>query len=299
MKKSDYDPTDILHVKSGETLLSKMQSQGLNSLIQDEAELTAFLETHGLSLLDLKRPLTADRFFYVKHPKAYSDKQHRLSRPYNTRSLNLMLYKTRSFSPNLDMILKQGPQHILELGMGQGRMLLELAALCKTSKLMGVHKGEEEVDLEATAQFFNLDYSDRCEAVIFDLESGNLPSGQVRSFDLILSQATTRYLRDKIFFLENIYKALAPDGWAFIDIHMLHILDAQGNEIALKEYFSRSPWVEVMTFDPSASILRLHKRPSVDLQFGLTWLPSQSYERTWSQELQNNDTVGWKSTYQL
>ncbi len=304
MKKLHYDPTEALQVKSGETPLNVLLSAGFKALLIDEEELSIFLDVHNLAFTDLKRPVSADSFLLLKHPQAYQLKQHPLARPYNTRSISLLNYrttrlKTSSATKLHEMTARLGVKNILELGMGQGRMALEFSAMSREFHVWGVHKGDEPVDLAATASFFGITPQGQLQTEVYDLNDGELNCAGEESFELILSQGTTRYIKHKATLLESIYRRLQEGGCAYVDINLWRVRDEKNKEVKLADFFSDDKWRGVFDFDAVSSMLLIHKKNEGELKLGLTFLPEESHETVWSNSQNNVETVGWLSTYRL
>lgn len=213
-----FDPTDILRVPASKTVLHVLVENGYRDFLNTPAELEPFLEFHQLTQNDLIAKSSGERILQVQHPLSY-EKSHahrELLVTHRTRSLSLFLHQAKNLNMNDILAGLRKDANILEIGSGNGRLILELRERFPEAFLTGVTKfsGEENYNgKESSAiisQLFHLPApDDRMEFVFRDLDQETLP-GADNFYDLIISQRSIRYIRRKKELLEEIYRKLTP-----------------------------------------------------------------------------------------
>ncbi len=285
-----FDPTDVLKIPVSKTIIHVLTEQGYRTFLNQPEELKLFLDFNKLSEEDLLKKFPQELILQVQHPFSY-EKNHEhkeLLVPHRTRSLSLLLHQAKKFK------IEDRFSKILEIGSGNGRLLLELRKLLPDASLTGVSKTSEEEGYkgrESTAiiaTLFQLPLPDANMDFQFkDLDRESLP-GPDNSYDLIISQRSIRYIRRKKELIEEIYRKLAPDGVALIDLQLMTILDQDGKTISLSQIFPG--------FDPSSGFILLRKEEN-ELDLKISPIEEKFHHEDWNVSHPNPSTVGWQSVY--
>jgi SAM-dependent methyltransferase len=175
-----------------------------------------------------------------------------LSNPYTSRPLANM---DRLFAPFVvaDLIAasERPPEdvRVLELGIGVGRVLMELRARFPEIELHGIARapwegGDPQARLRETAVHFGLltaEQAARTRAPVLhfhDVDDGDLSFLPSDHFDLIVSQVSFGYIERKDRLIEELWRVLRPGGLALVDVDNL-LLMKSGNALPLREFFGR------------------------------------------------------------
>jgi SAM-dependent methyltransferase len=149
-----------------------------------------------------------------------------------------------------------GHCRVLEIGCGEGRVLMELRSRFPDAELHGVNqrpwpamRGSES--LPAVAAFFEVPPPQAADvplpAIHFcDAAAMPLPDDH---FDLIFSQATFHFIRNKHRALEEIFRVLKPGGEAHVQMDSTAIgtdscfprfvIEAAGRRVATTDFLTR------------------------------------------------------------
>lgn len=129
---------------------------------------------------------------------------------------------------------------VLELGFGEGRALLELAARFPEAKFYGVDRSrfgpDGAGDLRWTAQQYGIDPPEPLPELFFyrfgvaperaqEIGYGRRLHFETRSLDLIYSAVVIRFVHDKVSVLEEACRTLKVGGTALLQIDDTQALD--------------------------------------------------------------------------
>lgn len=132
-----------------------------------------------------------------------------------------------------------GDIRVLEIGCGEGRLLMELRQQYSNVKLFGVNKSPWAAmtgadSLKAVAKHFNIfdeaELSRICLPTVVFADAAKLPFDS-EYFDLIVSQACLHWVEDKVGAIQEIIRTLRPGGVA--RIHLDSIPKGSSDDCAL------------------------------------------------------------------
>lgn len=207
-----------------------------------------------------------------------------------------MNYQARTLRPSLSetfQTLEGTESRILEIGCGNGRLLLEVARILPQAYVFGVglSESEREGTLDQVAELYGLSPSPKIELLFLDLNESLLPFAD-NFFDLVVSQCSLRYIREKLALIETIYRKLAHEGKAYLHLQLFSISGGT------RDYFSQERFAGILTYDEKTQCLFLLKDRDRRLEFGLELNPSASRYCAWDPGSENYETVGWMSAYE-
>ena len=120
---------------------------------------------------------------------------------------------------------KKNKIRILEIGFGEGRLLLELKEIFPSCniKLYGLNKHKEccmhsQTDLLENAKKFKISITRDNLPRLFFYDAGNGLKFKNNFFDLIISQTTFIYIEDKAKLIEEVYRVLKKNGRAYLQL---------------------------------------------------------------------------------
>jgi trans-aconitate 2-methyltransferase len=96
----------------------------------------------------------------------------------------------------------KGDEHILDLGSGDGVLTTFLADLVPKGYVLGIDSSQGMIDTAKQQQKQNLQFK------LIDINEINFAP----EFDLIFSNATLHWIKNHSSLLNNVYRALKPDG---------------------------------------------------------------------------------------
>ena len=118
-----------------------------------------------------------------------------------------------------------GEVRVLEIGFGEGKVLLDLKALFpdKRVKLFGLNKKKEgnmhgKNDFIKNSKLFGLKIDNNNLPVPYFYDAGERLKFKDNYFDLVISQVSFHYFGNKAKLLEEIWRVLKIDGRAFLHI---------------------------------------------------------------------------------
>lgn len=175
--------------------------------------------------------------------------------PFRSRPLASM---DRLYAPHrvVDLVADAQRRHaevrVLEFGMGEGRVLLELRRRFPTIELHGINKTPWRRDGEAanaawlreSAVFFGLFDAEQAAAMrlpvlhFHDVNDGDLGFLPSDYFDVVITQVSFGYIDRKDRLLEEFWRILRPGGVALTDLDNL-LLMGSGNALDLETFFAR------------------------------------------------------------
>ncbi len=121
---------------------------------------------------------------------------------------------------------KGEPPRVLEIGCGEGRVLMDLRKLFPTIELHGINRKpwaamKGSSSLERTATYYNIFTSSGLKEVslpkiyFYDAQELKFPDNY---FDLIISQVSIQYVARKDLLLEEVWRTLKVGGKALLNI---------------------------------------------------------------------------------
>ncbi|MEM1366885.1 MAG: class I SAM-dependent methyltransferase [Cyanobacteria bacterium P01_H01_bin.15] len=192
------------------------------------------------------------------------------------------------FSPfNIVEILKniQSPQHeirLLELGIGQGRVLMQLRKLFSEMELHGISQKKWQLlnnpdYIKQTAVYWNIFTESEVNQIKLpvlhfrDINHGNLAFLPSNYFDLIISQVSFGYIHQKARLIEEFWRVLKPNGIALHDLDNFIIMNS-GNSLALKHFFEKihQEGFQVKAYNMTLPFLHIQKNTEEPLSLKLT-----------------------------
>lgn len=302
-----FEPTDVVHVKKGETIERALRDSPFSFLLQHEDILKVVLFFNGIFKNNLLSHLEKDLFLVLNHPKMYEEEfhGHPCFHAYRNRSFNFLESKIviagkKSILDGLKQATKNNCR-ILEIGCGTGRALLEVQNQFPTSEVVGICLQGEKENLEVVRSFFELPSVAAAEPVIHetDLNSHSLLNIIDGEFDFIFSHATLRYVREKVDLFGTIYQALKVGGVAALELRLIKIIDQHGNNISLHAFFNQKKWKGIFYYNIEESILFIYKNLNQKIEFGLQLIEEQTKHQSAHFDPLKNNKVGWLSVYRL
>jgi SAM-dependent methyltransferase len=115
---------------------------------------------------------------------------------------------------------------VLEIGCGEGRVLLELSRMYRGLELHGINKEpwmamHAQESLLETARFHSIMSPDELASTplptIHFCDAEKLPFESAH-FDLVISQVSFHYIADKFLALREVWRTLKPDGTALLHV---------------------------------------------------------------------------------
>jgi SAM-dependent methyltransferase len=302
-REGETDPTEIIPLNSNDSLESSLTTRNY-SLYGSEGVASAFYDKYGIDPSQ-KGAFPDGSYIQLSHPKCFLTKNQKsfFCVGHRTRSLGFLNYLIRDTGLRLEDFIQKNLNEdssisVLELGIGQGRALLELKNIFPFVNFTGVNKTQGEFgvtnrdSLRETNLFFeiNLNWEDHFFQQInldfFDLSPGRLSHYDNESFNLIYSFAMFRYIENAHLLLEDIWRKLKVGGTAVVEISSLVFLDEFDNVINGVKVF-RS--VDGFKFFPAINVLIITKedlRP-IDLKLTPVRLSSEDSKDPGSWEWKN------------
>lgn len=181
--------------------------------------------------------------------------QMRRGNPYTSRPLAKM---NRMFRPHDVVALieaaiaanggDQARVRVLEFGMGEGRLLMELRQRFPRVDLHGINKcrwttGDNQAWLLQTGVHFGLFDPAGAAAMkpivphFRDVDEGDLAFLEDGFFDVVISQVSIGYVNRKDRLIESFWRVLKPGGVALLDLDNL-LLMRSGNSLPLDAFFA-------------------------------------------------------------
>lgn len=149
--------------------------------------------------------------------------------PFFSRSLSVFDKKLESESliNHLRVTYPKNPRlRVLEIGCGEGRMMLDLLKLFPNLEIHGINKDPWEVmtgreSLIQTALHYQIFKEDEINKIklpfVFFYDAKELDYDS-NHFDVCMSQVTLPYIKRKDLVLQEIWRTLKPGGKAFIQL---------------------------------------------------------------------------------
>lgn len=153
-----------------------------------------------------------------------------------SRSRNLKSFNEK-FSSNIventiqEMIAKnKGKVRVLEIGCGEGRVLMELRKMFPDTELYGINKSPWKAmkgskSLMHTGTYYKIFSKSEIKKIrlpkIQFYDAKKLKS-KSNYFDLVISQVAIQYVDRKDTLLEEVWRVLKPGGKAFLNIDSRH-----------------------------------------------------------------------------
>lgn len=172
----------------------------------------------------------------------------RIGNPYTSRPLENM---NRLFRPFVveeiiaEKISAAGSVRVLEFGMGEARVLMQLRKRFPTAELHGINEtpfapeGNDDW-VRASSVYHGIFTQAEVKSVALpilhfaDVDDGRLPFLADDTFDVIISQVSVGYIDRKDVLIEEFWRVLKPGGVALFDVDNFVVLRA-GNVIALED----------------------------------------------------------------
>lgn len=172
----------------------------------------------------------------------------RIGNPYTSRPLESM---NRLFRPFVveDIIAEKlasaGSVRVLEFGMGEARVLMQLRKRFPSAELHGINKepftaDDDENWVRASSVYHGIFTQKEAMTVelptlhFADVDDGRLPFLADSTFDLIISQVSVGYIERKDVLIEEFWRVLKPGGVALFDVDNFVLMRA-GNAMSLEE----------------------------------------------------------------
>lgn len=154
-----------------------------------------------------------------------------LKRGHFSRTRDLAVFN-KKFSPNIleKTIASRFKVHqkisVLEIGCGEGRVLMQLRKIFPDIELHGINKKpwgamRGTSSLKATGTYHRIFTPSEIKTIklpIIHFANANRLDFKDNCFDLIYSQVAIQYVDRKDQLLEEVWRALKPGGKAFLDI---------------------------------------------------------------------------------
>ncbi len=102
----------------------------------------------------------------------------------------------------VDELGLNGSERILDLGCGDGEITLQIAKHVPNGEVIGIDASKGMIDAALEKEKGNLKF------ILMDINRLNY----VNEFDIIFSNATLHWIKDHRMLLNNVYKALRPNG---------------------------------------------------------------------------------------
>jgi len=124
-----------------------------------------------------------------------------------------------------DLLNKKNKVRVLEIGFGEGRLLLELKKIfsSRNIELYGLNKQKEgrmysRADLMKNAKKFKISVARNNLPKLFFYDADSGLKFKNNFFDLVISQTTFIYIKNKARLIEEIYRVLKKNGHAYLQI---------------------------------------------------------------------------------
>jgi SAM-dependent methyltransferase len=195
-----------------------------------------------------------DQFYYIPYYKCFKDGKVLTDYPCKKgwiRPLeNFMLRFEKELTDHLSSLKAKKNVSVLEVGIGTGRVVSQLKMMLPQARVVGINKGPRNFlssskDFVAVGNFFEIGSSEQrnslqdIELIFKDLTDGSLSMMKSNSQDLILSQSTIRYVKDKKKMIEEFFRVLRPGGIAIFNLYNIKVLTRLfGKYKALEDYFT-------------------------------------------------------------
>lgn len=152
-------------------------------------------------------------------------------RGYFSRSRSLNDFN-KKFSPNIvqklikKALTKEKTVRVLEIGCGEGRVLMDLRRRFPTIELHGINKNpwaamKGSISLKKTAAYYNIFSKTELKSIslpkihFYDAKVLKFPDNY---FDLVISQVSIQYVQRKDLLLEEVWRTLKLGGKALLNI---------------------------------------------------------------------------------
>ncbi len=300
-----FEPTEVLIIDQGKLILEELRKSQFAFLLKNKILLNVVLFFNGISVKNIGLPTRKTVILTLNHPKMYLQdyRKHPCFEAYRNRSFALFEAKIKiSKKKNILAILRSQPKktyHILEIGCGTGRAVLEIQSDFPNSEVNGICMPGDKEDLKKVRSFFGLGRAQAHRPIIIELDlNKKIPFVEmINYFDFIFSQATVRYIRDKISLIMNLRRLLRYGGMAVIEIHQLQIQDKKKKLIPLENFFNQKCWKNQFHYDRKTKLLYIFKTTKEDLDFALKLSPLQTKFKKAHPVPTQNSQVGWSSFY--
>ncbi len=297
-KNSPFDPTDLFRIPAGISVVHFLESLNLRSALENPEYLESFLVFNKVGENGILQKFNSPNFLHGHHTSFFShdSADSHLFVTHRMRSLDLISFYFSRLPVNLEMALQKVSTlphpKILEIGSGNGRLLMEIQKRIPHAVLVGLgkKKGEEGFHGVETAKKM-AGYFDLPEPVI-DFRFEDLSEGEINgteSFDLIISRNSLRYMKRKDLLLEKIYGRLSPGGMAFVDLQLFE---------TPSEYFQQAKFAAIFSYDPMTLSLSLTKT-TAELSLGLSFDETSSKNISWDESSPNHEQVGWHTVLKV
>ena len=243
----EFEPTemDLVVLADGEDLESSLRRYGFDDLKCKGCIYEYVLKSNGLTEEQARQLNTGDSY-HAPFPKCFYG-QHEYCKDGRTREKNRIFkvhgkHKDRSLELFVRELKSKEKVDVLDVGMGFGRFLLQLQEEYANSTFSGINKNSNNkprTDREAKeiAEFFNIKLNAANSLRFYQQDLNEIKELPGEKFDLITSNSTIMYIKDKVDLIHQIYMKLKPGGRAYIHVNLFYI-----NGADICQFFSKKSY---------------------------------------------------------